>query len=323
VAAAVVTQDVALRYAGRRVLVTGGTGFLGRHLLCALVGAGAKVHVVVRSAHLDALPPGVEAHQGNLEDRASLVRAVSGADPDCVFHLAAYGTTGAQRDAMLMLRTNVEGTEHLWSAIEGRACRLVQTGTCAEYGSVRGPISETHVCAPRYRYPATMHAAVTLSIAHGFERGREVVILRPFGPFGPHDRPERLIPYVVRRLLDGQRAAVTAGQQLRDYSYVNDHVDAMLRAGALPLPRSVAVYNVASGEPVTVRRLLELVAAEIDRDAMGLIDFDARPLAQHEPAEMYADISAIAHDLGFAPRTPLRVGIQRTVAAYRAERWPR
>ena len=317
------TRVAAASFAGRRVLVTGSAGFLGSHLVCALSAAGAETHAIVRSAGAraaSARPPvdlrNVHTHICDLRDGETLADIVRAVDPQHVFHLAAYGTTSTQQDEARMLDVSVDGTRNLWLALEGRAARFVQTGTCAEYGAVRGPIAETQVCRPRWPYPAAIHAAVTWSQARGFETGREVVILRPFGSFGPGDRAERLIPYVIARLVSGARAVVSSGGQVRDYSYVDDHITAMLLAGGQPLPDPVAVYNVGSGRPITVRQLLDGVAREIGDGAIDRIDFDARPIASHEPPEMYADISAIVRDLGYIPAQDLSDGIRRTVASY-------
>src|SRR5262249_15299048 len=225
-------SETAAAYAGLRVLVTGATGFLGSHLVRALAAAGAETHTLVRTTRIASLAPvdRVRAHSCDLVDAAAVASVVSTVDPDLVFHLAAYGTTGLQSDRARIERVNIAGTTNLWDALGPRVRRFVHTGTCAEYGDVRGPIPEAHVCQPRSLYAATLHAAVTISQARGLESGREVVILRPFGPYGAGDRPERLIPYVIARLLAGERAEVTRGDQLRDYSHVDDHVSAMLLA---------------------------------------------------------------------------------------------
>src|SRR5207249_3228502 len=161
--------------------------------------------------------------------------------------------------------------------------RLVQTGTCGEYGPIDGPIGESMACRPQSSYTATVHAAVTMSQALAFETGREVVILRPFGPYGPGDRPERLIPYVVSRLIVGEAADVSDGDQLRDYSFVDDHIRALLLAATRPLSRVAPVYNIGSGGPIRVRALLEAIAAAVGEGAAGRPGFGARPHRRAEP----------------------------------------
>src|SRR5262249_24357299 len=150
-----------------------------------------------------------------------------------------------------------------------------------------------------------------------FETGRELVVLRPFGPYGPGDRPERLIPYVIGQLVAGERAAVTRGNQLRDYSHVDDHVRAMMLAAIRPLHTPTAIYNVGSGRPIRVKELVEAIARAVGGDALDRVDFGARQVNAQEPLEMYADIAAITRDLGYAPRVDLAEGLRRTIDGYR------
>lgn len=305
-----------------RVLVTGGTGFLGGHLLAALVRDGVEAHAVVRpsASNNPGLLRGVQWHPADLLDAGSLAHALDAARPDVVFHLAAYGTTGAQTDEDRMFRVNVEGTKTLWQALGSHACRVVQTGTCAEYGRVSGPIGEGQRCQPLSWYPATIHAGVTISMARAAEAGRELVVLRPFGPYGANDRPERLIPYVIRQLLAGGHAQISRGDQVRDYSHVDDHVRAMRRAADAALPEPVVVYNVGSGRPVRVRELVEIIAREIGGGADRRVAFGDRPLAAYESPEMYADVAAATRDLGYVASIGLADGLRQTIASYREPR---
>lgn len=310
--------DVARRLTRARVFVTGATGFLGSHLTSALVAAGADVHALVRPAHTARLPPHIVAHEGDLVDRDAVARAVRTAHPRIVFHLAAYGTTPLQVDAERMRAVNLGGTRNVWDAVEGLECRVIATGTCAEYGAVPGAIPEDADCSPVTPYAASVHDAVRHSLIRAADTGIPTTVVRPFGPYGPSDRPERLIPYVVERLLSDATVDVTAGDQLRDYSYVDDQVRALLLA-ATTEPRSVAaVYNIGSGQPIRVRSLLELVAQTVAPDALKRIAFGARPYRADDAPEMYADVTAARRDLGYSPAIGLEEGIRRTVAWYRA-----
>lgn len=302
--------------AGRPVLVTGGTGFLGSHLLRALLDAGAEVHALRRSARstprLQA--DGVRWHEGDLTGEGTLRAAVRAARPDVVFNLAAYGTTYDQRDLERAYRVNVEGSWNLWRALGDHACRLVHAGSCGEYGQAKGQVREDHVCAPTWFYPATKNASVTLLATLGRQTGREVVVLRPFGPYGPGDDTSRVVPQVMLALLRGEEVRVTAGEQLRDYAYVSDHVDAFLLAATRPLARPAPIYNVGSGRVITLRALVEGIAQAVGEDARERVRFGAVPYRDTEVWEMCCDIGAARRELGYEPRVPLEEGLARTVA---------
>jgi UDP-glucose 4-epimerase len=305
--------------ARRSVLITGATGFMGTHLARALVHLGAQVHALHRAAGTTLRLPcdAITWHQADVTAADTLRTAVDRTAPDVVFHLAAYGTTYDQQDENLAYRTNVEGSWHLWQALRGSACRLVYVGTCGEYGRASGQVTEDHVCQPTWFYPATKLAATVLLATLGAQSGQPVVILRPFGPYGPADHPSRVIPQVIRALLRGEEVPVTAGEQRRDYTYVDDHVDALLRAATCALPRSGAIYNIGSGAVVTLRAVIESIAHAVGNGALQRVRFGALPYRDTEVWEMCCCIDAARRDLGFAPRVSLEAGIERTVAWYR------
>lgn len=306
--------------AGRRVLITGGTGFVGAHLAATLAGAGAEVHVLRRGgASLPRLPVGpVVWHEADLLDADRLDLAIATARPDVVFHLAAYGTGAHGADRDRTLRVNVMGTWNLWQALRDRTVRIVYTGACGEYGLTDTCVSESHPCDPAAFYPATKNAAGTLLAALGRETGREVVIVRPFNPYGPGDRPDRLIPHVVKKLLAGDDVSVTAGEQRRDFLFVSDLIDALVRAAVRPIPSTGGVYNIGSGRETTLREVITLIAGLVGEGALERVRFGALPYPPDEVWHLCADISRARRDLGFEPRVGLEEGLSITVAWYLA-----
>jgi nucleoside-diphosphate-sugar epimerase len=199
---------------------------------------------------------------------------------------------------------------------------MVQTGTCGEYGPAEAPLREDHVCRPTTPYTRTLHEGVELSLDHARRRGRELIVLRPFGPYGPGDRPERIVPYVIDGLLAGGRVPVSAGDQRRDYSYVSDHMRAFVLAAAAA-PRTLgtlpAVFNIGTGRPLRVRALVETIAALVAPDAIGRVDFGAVTARSGESDVMVADPEA-ARALGYEPVVTLEDGLARTIAWHRAGR---
>ncbi len=265
------------------------------------------------SKHTRLPAEGLHWHTADLTDYRSLERAVLASRPEVVFNLAAYGTTFDQRDRDLALAVNVGGSLNLWRALEATRCRLVHTGSCGEYGQIRGQVTEDVACQPTWFYPATKNASVVLLSTLGRQTGREVVTLRPFGPYGAADDPGRVLPHVIISLLNGDDVKVTAGEQLRDYSHVDDHVRAFLLAGVVPLRQTGAIYNIGSGEIVTLRKLIETVANAVASDAVKRVEFGAVDYRDGEIWEMCCDISAARRDLGYEPRVSLEDGIRRTV----------
>jgi len=308
-------------YSGRRVLVTGATGFIGTHLVRRLLSDGAEVHAIRREpAGTTRLPAdGIAWHRADVLDIASLESAVAKANPQIVFHLAAYGTVGTQKDHDVAYRTNVEGSLNLWHALEPISCRVVHAGSCGEYGRARGQVSETTACEPTWFYPATKNASVVLLSTLARESGRELVTLRPFSPFGEADDTTRVIPHVIASLLAGETVRLTAGEQLRDFSHVENHVEAFLLAGAGALRSNGAIYNIGSGNCVPLRSVVEVIADAIGGDAAERLQFGAIPYRDTEVWEMCGDITAAKNDLGYQPTISLTEGIARTVNWYRGE----
>lgn len=298
------------RLDGRRVLVTGATGFLGRHLLPALLTEGAAVHAIDRTPRLSG-DEAVRWHTADVTDAATLHAAVAAARPDAVVHLAAYGASADQRDEARMRAVNVDGTRTLLEAL-GPAVRLVMTGTCAEYGHATGAAVETMPCRPVSPYAVTKHAAVRQVVDEARRTGRASVVLRPYGPYGPDDHPTRVIPSVISGLLRGEVVEVTGGRQRRDFSYVTDHVEALILALLTGGLGPGAIYNVGSGAGVSLRDALERVAAAVG--GPGRLAFGARPYRDDEIWEMVPDVSAAARDLGFRAEVSFEEGLARTVA---------
>ena len=216
-----------------------------------------------------------------------------------------------------MRDVNVGGIAHLWEALDRQSCRVVQTGTCGEYGAAVGALAEQHICRPATAYARTMHEAVLFSLDRARHSGRELIVLRPFGPYGPGDRSERLVPHVIDGLLSGGRVATTSGQQRRDYSHVSDHVRALMLAGTSTLADLPAVFNIGAGRPIRVRDLIETIAVVIGDGALGRVDFGAVPLRPNDLPDMFADTTAARRLLGYEPAVGLEEGLSRTVAWHR------
>lgn len=304
----------------RRVLVAGGSGFLGSHLVRALVGRGADVHVPTTAAagtpwRLAEVPGGVVVHHGAdvARDADALVGNVT---PDGVVNLAAHGVVASQRSSARMVEVNVAGAAALAEAtLRHGSGTFVHVGTGLEHGPAP-MVDETTPLAPASRYGASKAAASVVLRQLARHEGLPLAIVRPFAAYGPAEDVAKLVPHVATTALRGEPVHLTHGEQIRQYLYVEDLVAGLVAALTTPLPAGTE-FVLCGDEPVRVAELAERVVAEVGIDVpivRGALDV-ARP----EREELRADASRAREVLGWAPQVDLQEGIRRTVAWYREQ----
>jgi nucleoside-diphosphate-sugar epimerase len=298
----------------KRVLVTGASGFIGRHSLPPLVAKGYEVHGVYSGSSPVAVQ-GVHWHRANLlkgDQRVQLMRDVI---PTHILHLAWTATPGVytqSADNVAWLESSLH-LVRLFADLGGM--RIVTAGTCFEYSWEYGYCRE-HLTPlePGTLYGACKHALqVALS---GFSRqgGFSSAWGRIFFLYGPHEHPARLVSSVIRALLKGEPAPCSPGTQLRDFLHVEDVAAAFV---ALVDSEVGGAVNIGSGSPVAVRDVVNLIGHELDRS--DLVKLGALPARPGEPHLLVADIRRLEAEVGFTPRYGLEDGIRETIRWWRDE----
>ncbi|MDQ2665183.1 MAG: SDR family NAD(P)-dependent oxidoreductase [Gemmatimonadota bacterium] len=313
--------------AGERVLVTGASGFIGSHLVRALVRDGAEVHVLLRArasrARLLGVDADLEAWEGDITDRSSVQRVVDGARPDIVYHLAAdtgvrrlgEGWPGLERS----LRVNLEGTLGVLRACLDAAHPVrafVRTGGLEEYGDGPIPYREDQRERPISPYSASQVAATHYAqmLQHG--TATAIVTVRPALVYGPGQSSDFFIPSLIARCLRHEDFAMSEGHQRRDLLYIDDLVGALVRAGARE-GLGGTVINVGHGfahAMVDVAR--EIVALS---GSTGVLRIGALPARSRDIEHLVADTSRAKALLSWTPGVSLTDGLRRTIAWHRAQ----
>lgn len=310
-------------YADTRVCVTGATGFIGSRVVRELLALRANVTVLAhpgsqRSARLEGVADRVRCVPVDLCDPEAIRAALEAADPQVIFHLATYYAVSNNADLGAMIDTNVKASGLLVQAaatLPGLRM-FVNAGTCAEYGDFRGPANEDTPLNPNNAYASTKAAQTLLAMQLGRDLGIPLTTLRLYNIYGEAEKPDRIVPYVALSLIRGQRVELTGAEQAKDYTYLGDMVEALLLAGDTP-DAAGEIINIGSGVTITVRRLVEEVAAQFE-DAGNLVVFGARP---YRPDEMWFQgtrTEKAERLLGWKATTPLNEGIARVVDWYRA-----
>lgn len=313
-------EAAALR--GRRALVTGADGFIGSHLVEALVRNGVSVRAFVfynsfnSWGWLDTLAPdlrnGLDVFAGDVRDQGGVRAAMQ----DCavVLHLAALiSIPFSYHSPEAFVDTNVKGTLNILEAARMLGVsRAVVTSTSEVYGTARSvPISEEHPLQAQSPYAATKVGADQIALSYHRAFGTPVVVLRPFNTFGPRQSARAVIPTILTQLLAGERRIrLGATHPTRDFSFVADTVHGFARA-AVAENAVGEVINLGSGFEISIRDTAVAIAdelgvkAEIETDAVRM-----RPAAS-EVERLFADVGKAAKLLDWRPQYGGRDGFER------------
>ncbi|HLY08095.1 MAG TPA: NAD-dependent epimerase/dehydratase family protein [Planctomycetota bacterium] len=295
-------------------VVTGGAGFIGSHLAETLLARGRRVRVVDNFAtgRRSILPRGVDLVEGDVNEVAGA--AFRGAS--VVYHLAALPSVPRSvKHPLESHQATARGTLTALAAAEQTGVkRLVFASSSSVYGDT--PTLPKHERMPPR--PLSPYAAAKLAgelyAASWASRGvLETVSLRFFNVYGPRQDPDSpyaaVIPLFSRKLREGKRMTVYGdGGQTRDFTFVTDVVEGLIRAGTSP-GVSGRVYNLAGGRPVSVLDMGKTLARLSDKAA----DFEFLPPRPGDIRDSFADVDAARRDLGFSAAVPLEEGLRRTL----------
>jgi UDP-glucose 4-epimerase len=312
-----------------RVLVTGGAGFIGSHVVDRLLAAGIEPRIFDVRASSHHGPGEVDSVLGDLLDRDALRTAMHGCD--AVVHLAA----AADVDDVALRPVEAEAVNSrgtlnvLEAARQAGVSRVVYASTIWVYGSATGTVDEDHtVELPDHLYTATKLAGEMYCRSYAALYGLDCTVLRFGIPFGPRARPAGVIPIFMRRALAGEPLTIAGeGLQSRRFVYVEDLAEGVV-CGLAP-HASGRVYNLVGEESVTVRGIADAVA-----DLVGDVDIVHTPARAVDFAGAEVSGARAAAELGWRPATSFPEGLRRYLdwhcrdaaapsAAARPERAPR
>jgi len=303
----------------RKALVTGASGFIGGHLVDRLLAEGAIVTALVRSGSV--LPERwrgrVLAVPSDDWSQEGLRRALPAPDCETVFHLAAYGVLPNHRDMDGMMRINVELPATLARLCQQWNSRLVITGTCSEYmkPASNDPLTELAPLEACKLYGSSKAAGGLITSAIAKEIGVGLRILRLFKVYGAGEAPHRLLPALVSGLQQQQRVAISSGTQILDFVYVDDVVEALLRADQhIRDHGAVATWNVSTGQGHSVRHFAQLVADAMNADRR-LLGFGEIAMRRDDEPWLVGDPQLMQAELGWLPRIDVETGVNAAVAA--------
>ena len=293
------------------ILVTGGAGFIGSHLVEKLIKDGYDIEVIDNLSrgkieNLNSVINGITFIQGditNFDLMRDIVRKV-----DAVYHLAALSRViPSIQDPELCFKSNVAGTEIIARLCAKYKKKLIFSSSREVYGDAKYiPVDEKHPLNPKNPYGASKVADEKIIEAYSKCYGLDFVILRLGNVYGERDF-ERVVPLFIDKCLKGDDLIVYGGNQVLDFVYISDVIDALLKAADMSNDNDK--FNVCSEVGVKIIELAKHIKGLINTNSQVLINNPRKG----EVEEFIADISRIKNSLGWRPKTTLEEGLNDTI----------
>ena len=322
----IMQKNIIKKYKGKDILITGGTGFIGLNLVKTLKEAGAHLTVTfLRKNKLNSKEKeiliGVTKKAMDIRNRRVIEKLVRG--KDYIFHLAGQsGAVASMKDPVLDMEVNCIGSLNLLEA-----CRLLNPGAAVlslgsrlEFGRPQYlPVDEKHPLVP-----TSIHGVNKITIEKYFILYHRIynlktIYLRVTNPYGSYQRKESknfgIINFFIQKLLRDETVEIFGGgKQLRDYIYVGDLVEAMLRAFLIPEAYGEA-FNIGSGQGISLLDMVKSIIRIANCGSFKKIPWPSE-FKEVETGDFIADISKARKILGWQPGVNIEEGLKKTIAGY-------
>jgi nucleoside-diphosphate-sugar epimerase len=298
----------------KRVVLTGGSGFVGANLVRRLVAEGHQTHLLVRAGfspwRIESILDRITLHEVDVHDADRVKAAIGAIEPAWIFHLAAHGAYSWETDADRITRTNIVGMKSLLAAARDTGVEmLVNTGSSSEYGRQDHAPSETEKATPDTSYGIAKAAATAMCVDAATAYGAKVCTLRLYSVYGPYEDPRRFLPSLIVHGRRGMFPPLVSAATARDFVFVDDVVDAYLAAARHTSGEPGAIYNVGTGVQTTVGDAVEVARRTLR--IPGEPQWSSMPARVWDTDTWIADSRRIRADLGWVPRVTFADGFER------------
>jgi nucleoside-diphosphate-sugar epimerase len=303
-----------------KILITGGTGFVGANLTRRLLQQGHEIHLFVRpnyqSWRIKEIKTDLRLHTVNLEDEEALRQRVDRIKPERIFHLAVHGAYSDQNNLQQIINTNIIGTVNLLQACAKTGFEVfVNTGSSSEYGYKDYPPRETEYLEPNSYYAITKASATFFCRYIAQNQNLRIPTLRLYSVYGAYEEPRRLMPTLIQQGLKGELPPLVNPKIARDYVYIDDVIDAYLLAAMMDTSELGAVFNVGTGMQTSLRDVVEIARRVLNIKAKP--QWGSMPDRHWDTTVWVADNRKIQAELGWTPDYTFEEGFKKMVNWYK------
>lgn len=302
----------------KNILVIGGTGFIGSNLVKSLVKKEVgKIYVLIRKEskagirNLLGVEDQIETIKANVNE---LINNNTLPQFDVCYNLAAYGVKYDEQDIHKMNNVNVDLLNQIIDfAAVNKTKLIIHTGSCFEYGVNEGKkISEESELNPQALYGATKVAATITGNIYAKLKGVSMITVRPFSVYGPGEASYRLLPQLIDAAMNNKELKMTKGEQIRDYLYIDDLVNAYIELSSSNNIDNYNIYNICSSVPMSIKEFVDVFCKvyKCDRKIfnMGAIDY-----RKNEVMHFIGDNNKLKSVIEWNPETKIEDGIRKSI----------
>lgn len=301
----------------KKVLITGGTGFIGSNFVYKFLELGHDVHLIVRPEsnfwRIALIKKKVKLHYTDLCNAEEVNKLIKKLKPHIILHFAAYGAyQGKQKDITLTINTNLLGTINLVNALSKiKFDCFINTGSSSEYGIKNKPMKETDILEPVNLYGITKAAGTMYCQYMSRKFNLPVAIMRPFAVYGYFEDQDRLIPTIIKSNLTNTKLNLSNPNFVRDFIFIEDLIDAYLKAIKNIQKIKGEIFNLGTGKQSKIDEVVSLVKKITSSPIEP--QYGKVTSVQLEPKIWVADISKAKKLLNWKPKYTLEKGLTKDI----------
>ncbi|WP_226666199.1 NAD-dependent epimerase/dehydratase family protein [Metabacillus litoralis] len=303
----------------KKILVTGGYGFIGSHLINRIY-KDCEVAVFTRNTsnpwRVQNALPHIQTFTGDISICKDIQNAVEKFQPHVIFHLAAYGVNNAKKNCQDAIKTNIQGTANtiISAQYSKNIEKIINLGSSSEYGDKDTIIHEEMMLKPLDLYGSTKASATLIGHQLASQIGINMITFRPFNLYGEMEESHKLFSYVIQQILKNNVVLLTPCEQLRDYCYIQNLIDAFILAISNQEITN-EIFNIGSGEVHPIKYFIDTIFAYSKTDLIP--QYGALTYRENERMSPQPDISKIKQLLNWQPNISFQEGINRTINWYK------
>lgn len=299
----------------QKILITGSSGFIGTNLLISLQSKNYDLAVIDRSHNT--IFKNIKKYIGDICDYSFIEKTILDFQPNKVFHLAGYKNRSSNiEEVSSSLKVNLMGTLNLYQALTKISTieSIIALGTTDEYGIHNSSFTESSIENPISPYGFGKLCGTQLAQFFNRSFNLPVIILRPTIAYGPYQANDMFIPSLINTLIVNKDFKMTEGNQLRDFIYISDLVEAMLLISENQNCNG-EIFNIGYGESLMLKDVASTIASELNKE--HLLKLGSIPYRQNEVMKYATCIDKFCKKTGWIPKVSFKKGIELTVKHYK------